>query len=147
MLKKKALIGDAVAHAVLPGICLAFLLALPLAAQEYPPQHLLDGTTMDYYYQNGGAVHAKFADGKFHFEWFMGPNTGVTGICDYNSRKIGDKRYLVGFSYEPSKAYVTIAFNFSESVIATSGWLMAGTEQELFLFEAGTIEKLRLKEN
>ena len=27
LLKKKALVGDAVAHAVLPGICLAFLLA------------------------------------------------------------------------------------------------------------------------
>ncbi|MBC2837747.1 hypothetical protein [Robiginitalea sp. SC105] len=127
--------------------CLSILLSAALTAQEGQPQHLLDGTSMDYYYQNGSAVHATFEAGQFQFEWFLGPNAGATGSCAYNSRKIGEKRYLVGFSFDPSKAYVTIAFNFNENVFATSGWLGAGTEEELFLFEAGVIEKLKLKEN
>ena len=122
-------------------------LSFSVFGQEHPAEHLLDGTTMDYFYQNGSAVHAKFQDGKFHFEWFLGPNAGAAGSCDYKSRKIGDRHYLVGFSFEPSRAYVTIAFNFEEKVFSTSGWLGAGTDEELFMFEAGTVENVSLKEN
>lgn len=128
-------------------VLLLFCSSLSVFSQHQRAEHLLDGTTMDYYYQNGSAVHAKFTDGKFQFEWFLGPNAGATGVCDYKSRKIGDGFYLVGFSYEPSRAYVTITFNFNENVFSTSGWIGAGTDEELFLFEAGIIENLSLKEN
>ena len=39
-LQKKSLVGDALAHAVLPGICLAFL-----AAQQKNPIYLIIGAT------------------------------------------------------------------------------------------------------
>jgi hypothetical protein len=116
------------------------------ASQELGAEHLLDGTSMDYYYQNGSAVHAKFADGDLTFEWILGPNKGANGSCSYRARKIGDKLYMVGFSYEPSKAYVTIVFNFSQMMFSTSAWLLAGTEEEIELFEAGIIENLTLAE-
>jgi len=101
---------------------------------------------MDYYYQNGSAVHAEFGEGQFKFKWILGPNEGTSGTCNYRSRKIGDKLYLVNFKYEPSAAFVTIVFNFNQNVFSTSALLGAGTEKELVLFEAGIIEQLTLKE-
>jgi hypothetical protein len=115
-------------------------------SQESQTEHLLDGTSMDYYYQNGSAVHAEFGEGQFKFKWILGPNEGTSGTCNYRSRKIGDKLYLVNFKYEPSAAFVTIVFNFNQNVFSTSALLGAGTEKELVLFEAGIIEQLTLKE-
>ncbi|MDM9632676.1 hypothetical protein [Robiginitalea aurantiaca] len=116
------------------------------ASQEANSENLLEGTTLDYY-QNGSAVDAKFADSNFHFKWFLAPNLGENGSCGYQSRRIGDKLYLVSFSYEPSKAYVTIVFNFNQMVFSTSAWIMPGTEEEMALFEAGIIKELTLMEH
>jgi hypothetical protein len=129
-------------------VFLLILLGFPFQAmsQESQDEHLLDGTSMDYYYQNGSAVHAEFGEGEFKFEWILGPNKGSSGSCNYRSRKIGDKLYLVNFKYEPSAAFVTIVFNFNQNVFSTSALLGAGTDEELVLFEAGVIEQLTLKE-
>lgn len=129
--------------AVLP-IILGF--SLQAISQESQDEHLLDGTSMDYFYQNGSAVHAEFDHGQFKFNWILGPNTGASGMCNYRSRKIGDKLYLVNFKYEPSAAFVTIVFNFNENVFSTSALLGAGSDEELVLFEAGIIEQLTLTE-
>ncbi|EAZ81056.1 hypothetical protein [Algoriphagus machipongonensis] len=115
-------------------------------SQESQNEHLLDGTSLDYYYPDGGAVHAEFEEGQFKFDWILGPNEGASGECDYKSRKIGDKLYLVNFKYDPSAAFVTIVFNFKQKVFATSAILGAGTDQEVSLFEAGIIKELTLKE-
>ena len=48
-------------------------------AQEKQNENLLDGNSMDYYYQNGSAVHAEFLDGQFKFKWIAGPNMGAEG--------------------------------------------------------------------
>lgn len=120
--------------------------SLPAISQESQDEHLLDGTSMDYFYQNGSAVHAEFDNGQFKFNWILGPNQGASGICNYRSRKIGDKLYLVNFKYEPSAAFVTIVFNFNENVFSTSALLGAGSDEELILFEGGIIEQLTLKE-
>jgi hypothetical protein len=37
-------------------------------AQEQD-EHLLDGTSMNYYYQNGSGVHVEFLDGQLRFNW------------------------------------------------------------------------------
>lgn len=115
-------------------------------SQDSQNEHLLDGSSMDYYYQNGSAVHAEFGESQFKFKWILGPNEGTSETCNYRSRKIGDKLYLVNFKYEPSSAFVTIVFNFNQNVFSTSALLGAGTDNELVLFEAGIIEQLLLKE-
>ena len=116
-------------------------------SQDRPEEHLIDGTSMDYYYQNGSAVHAEFVDGQFKFEWIVGPFKGNTGSCKYRSRKIGEKLYMINFLFEPSRAFVTIVFNFNQNVMSMSALLGAGTEKEVILFEGGIIERLTLKEN
>jgi hypothetical protein len=125
----------------------AFAFLFPAFSQDTHEEHLLDGTSMNYYYQNGSAVHVEFVDGQFNFEWIVGPNKGVAGSCDYRSRKIGDKLYLVNCWYEPTKAFVTIVFNFNQNVMSTSALLGAGSEEQMIIFEGGIIEHLTLNEN
>jgi hypothetical protein len=130
---------------------LTFMIALVVIscqaiAQEKQGEKLLDGTSMDYYYQNGSAVHAEFADGQFKYKWIAGPNTGAEGSEEYRSRKIGAKMYMVSFMVQANSSFVTIVFNFNQNVMSTSALLAPGTDQELILFEAGIIEQLTLKE-
>ena len=115
-------------------------------AQEKQNENLLDGNSMDYYYQNGSAVHAEFSDVQFKYKWITGPNKEVEGSEEYRSRKIADKTYMVNFMVQANSSFVTIVFNYNQNVMSTSALLAPGTDQELVLFEAGIIEQLTLKE-
>ena len=79
-------------------------------AQEEQNENLLDGTSVEYYYQNKSGVSAEFLDGKFNYKWIAGPNKGVEGSEKYLSRKIGDKLYVISFMVVARKSYVTIIF-------------------------------------
>ena len=116
-------------------------------AQENKDEHLLEGTSMNYYYQNGTAVHVEFLNGQFKYKWIAGPNTGNEGQHNYRSRKIGDKMYLVNFHEETNSTFVTIVFNFNQNVISTSAIVAPTSDQETIIFEGGIIENLHLKEN
>lgn len=132
---------------------LVFLLVIILVgsfssiAQDNEDQHLLDGTSMNYYYQNGSAVHVEFLNGQFNYKWIAGPNEGADGSVNYRSRKIGDKMYLVNFHESPSSTFVTIVFNFNQNVISTSAIIAPKSDRESIIFEGGIIENLQLKEN
>ena len=115
-------------------------------AQEEQSENLLDGTSLEYYYQNESGVRAEFIDGKFNYIWIAGPNKGVLGSEKYLSSKIGDKLYMISFMVVARKSYVTIIFNFNENIFLTSALLSTGTDKEMILFEGGTIEQLTLKE-
>jgi len=41
-------------------------------AQEEQNENLLDGTPLEYYYQNQSGVSAEFIDGKFNYKWIAG---------------------------------------------------------------------------
>lgn len=110
-------------------------------------EHLLDGTSMTYQYQNGAEVEASFADGMFHFKWLSGPLKDVVGQEAYRSRKIGDKQYLVNFMVQANKTFVTLVFNFNQNVMHSSVLFVPGTPDEQILFEGGIIEHLILKES
>jgi hypothetical protein len=127
--------------------CTAFLLSLSSTAQEKIDEHLLDGTSMDYYYQNGTGVHVEFTNGQFNWKWIAGADKGATGNEKYLSRKIGDKTYMINFKNSATSDFVTIVFNFNQNVLYTSALLNPKTDQEQILFEGGIIEHLRLKEN
>jgi hypothetical protein len=115
-------------------------------AQGNENEHLLDGTSMDYFYQNGTAVHVEFIDGQLKYRWIAGPNQGAEGQEEYRSRKIGDKMYLVNFMNESSSTFVTLIFNFNQNVMYSSALIAPGTEQEQILFDGGIIEHLILHE-
>lgn len=126
----------------------AFLaLMIQSYAQVNENEHLLDGTTMDYFYQNGTAVHVEFLEGQFKYKWIAGPNKDAEGQEEYLSRKISDKMYLVNFMNEPSSTFVTLVFNFNQNVMYSSALIAPGTDREQILFDGGIIEHLSLKEN
>jgi hypothetical protein len=128
-------------------ICASLLLSLSTAAQDQRDEHLLDGTSMDYYYQNASGVHVQFTNGQFNWKWIAGPDKDSTGTEKYLSRKIGDKTYMINFKVTTNSNFVTIVFNFNQNVMYTSALLSPRTHEEQVLFEGGIIEHLKLKEN
>ena len=132
---------------LLTAMLILLTITFSTVAQENQDEHLLDGTSMDYYYQNGSAVHVSFTDGQFNYKWIAGPNKGAEGTAPYRSRKIGDKMYFVNFHMNPSSTFVTFVFNFNQNVMYSSALIMPKTDQEMILFEGGIIEHLILKES
>jgi len=128
-------------------ICTSLLLSFSSTAQDRVDEHLLDGTAMDYHYQDGSAVHVEFNNGQFNWKWIAGAGKGDAGSEKYMSRKIGDKTYMINFKNSVTSDFVTIVFNFNQNVIYTSALLNPKTDHEQILFEGAIIEHLRLKEN
>ena len=116
-------------------------------AQAKQAEHLLDGTSMNYYYQNGGGIHIELYDGMLKYEWIVGPRKG-NGNKDlpYNSRKIGDRLYIVSWLEESHPDYTTLVFNFANNVMYSSGIFRYGTEDQFTRFDGGIIENLHLVE-
>jgi len=104
-------------------------------AEAKQPEHLLDGTSMNYYYQNGGGIHMEFYDGKLKYEWVVGPRKGHKNQdLSYNSRKIGDRMYIVSWLEASHPDYTTLIFNFNNNVMYSSGIFRFGTTNSLHRF-------------
>ena len=116
-------------------------------AEAKKPEHLLNGTSMKYYYQNGGGIHIEFYEGMLKYRWIVGPRKG-NGNKDlaYSSRKIGDKMYLVSWLEEAHPDYTTLIFNFNNNVMYSSGIFRFGTKDQFTRFDGGIIEELVLVE-
>ena len=116
-------------------------------AEAQQPEHLLDGTSMNYYYQNGGGIHIELYDGMLKYEWIVGPRKG-NGNKDlpYNSRKIGERLYIVSWLEASHPDYTTLIFNFANNVMYSSGIFRFGTEDQFTRFDGGIIENLHLVE-
>jgi hypothetical protein len=122
------------------------LITCQASAQKKQDEHLLDGTSMNYYYQTGSAVHITFEQGIAEWQWIAGPWKGSEGRKEYRSRKIGDNMYLVNWLDEESSSLITLVFNFNQNVMWSSAILNPKTDVEQVLFEGGIIEHLELKE-
>ena len=116
-------------------------------AEEKQPEHLLDSTSMNYYYQNGGGIHIEFYNGMLKYQWIVGIRKG-NGNKDlpYSSRKIDDKMYIVSWLEEAHPDYTTLIFNFNNNVMYSSGIFRFGTKDQFTRFDGGIIENLVLVE-
>ena len=116
-------------------------------AEAMQPEHLLNGTSMNYYYQNGGGIHLELYNGMLKYEWIVGPRKG-NGNKDlpYSSRKIGDKMYIVSWLEASHPDYTTLIFNFNNNVMYSSGIFRFGTKNQFTRFDGGIIEDLTLVE-
>ena len=116
-------------------------------AEAKQPEHLLNGTSMNYYYQNGGGIHIEFYEGMLKYKWIVGPRKG-NGNKDlpYSSRKIGDKMYIVSWLEASHPDYTTLIFNFNNNVMYSSGIFRFGTKGQFTRFDGGIIEDLNLVE-
>ncbi|MBW1915110.1 MAG: MoaF N-terminal domain-containing protein [Deltaproteobacteria bacterium] len=113
-------------------------------AKDGKPEHLLDGTTLEYYYQNGSGISIDFYDGKLRYEWIAGPPKGNMGKdIPYRSRKIGDEMYIVNFHEKHKPDFVTLIFNLKQNVMYSSAILRYGTDKEMISFSGGIVEHVK----
>jgi hypothetical protein len=103
-------------------------------AQTKQDEHLLDGTSLDLYYETGSHVHVESNDGQ------------IISQGRYRSKKIGDKMYVVNFLKTPEHSFVTLIFNFNQNTSCASAIRGVGTKDEAIFLEGATIEHLHLKE-
>lgn len=110
-------------------------------------EHLLDGSSMNYYYQTGNGIHMEFYDGMLKYEWITGSRKGNSNKdLAYQSRKIGPKMYIVSWLEEAHPDYVTLIFNFNSGVMYSSGIARFGSKNQFIVFDGGIIEDLKLIE-
>ena len=108
-------------------------------------EHLLDGTSMNYYYQNGSGIHIQLYEGMLRYEWVEGPRKGK-GNKDlaYHSRKIGPNMYVINWLEKAHPDFMTLIFNFNNNVMYSSGILRFGAKEQFTVFDGGIIEDLVL---
>jgi len=124
----------------------ALMLGVSALAQatDEKPEHLLDGTTLGYNYQNGSGISIDFYDGKLRYEWIAGPPKGNMGKdIPYRSRKIGDEMYIVNFHEKHIRDFVTLIFNLKQNVMYSSAIQGYGTDKEMIHFSGGIVEHVK----
>ena len=100
----------------------------------------------NYYYQSGAGLSVHFEDGKFNYEWIVGPRKGNSGKdIPYKSRKIGNEMFIVNFHEKHKPDFVTLIFNFEQNVVYSSAILRYGTDNEVTAFSGGIIEHVKSK--
>ena len=73
-------------------------------AEAIKPMHLLDGTSVEYYYQNGGGIQLELYDGMLRYEWIAGPRKVMgTRICP-----TGHGRSVTGFMSSAGWSHPTL---------------------------------------
>ncbi len=116
-------------------------------AEAIKPMHLLDGTSVEYYYQNGSGIQLELYDGMLRYEWIAGPRKG-NGNKDlpYRSRKIGDRFYVISWLEPSHPDYTTLIFNFNNNVMYSSGIFRFGKPDQFIRFDGGIIQTVHLVE-
>ena len=116
-------------------------------SQETNSEHLLNGTSMEYYYQNGSGIHLELYDDMLRYKWIAGPRKGK-GNKDlpYSSRKIGHKQYVINWLETSHPDFMTLIFNFDNNIMYSSGILRFGSKDQFTVFDGGIIENLTLVE-
>jgi hypothetical protein len=113
-------------------------------------EHLLDGYSLNFQYQDGKAIHMEFNNGKAKYEWVAGPGKG-NGNEDisYRSTKIDQNIYVVNWHETDKKDYLTIVFDFNRMVVHSS--VIVGYENKpertlKTVFLSGIIDHLKIAE-
>ncbi|MCL7764697.1 hypothetical protein MPF19_14830 [Polaribacter sp. Z014] len=113
-------------------------------------EHLLDGYSFNFQYQNGAGLHMEFKDGKAKYQWVDGPNKG-NGNEDipYRSTKLGNDMYLVNWHEIGLKDYLTIVFDFDKMLMHSSiivGYQNKPERTLRTVFTSGIIDHLKRPE-
>lgn len=112
-------------------------------------EHLLDGYSMNFQYQNGAAVHIEFNNGMAKYEWITGPMKG-NGNKDipYQSKKIGNSMYLVNWHETELKDFLTFVYDFEKMLVHNSviiGYENKPERKRRTMFKAGIIDHLTIQ--
>jgi len=122
---------------------------VPEHSEQYAnAEHVLDGTSFQYFYEDGGGLEIAFYDGMVRYVWIVGPRKGNSAKdILYQSRRIGDNFYLVNWQEQDKPDFVSLIINLRDRVMYSSAILRYTTEQELVHFKKATIREVRRLEN
>lgn len=107
-------------------------------------EHLLDGMSFTFQYQNAGAMDISFADGALTYKWIAGRNAKEPQkTYEYKSRKLDADMFLVNWHEPDSKNFVTMVYNFENRTCAVSVISKYSSDKPFMGFQAGVIEHVR----
>ncbi len=122
-------------------LLVGFAVPLHAATSLDKEEHLLNGTSFTFQYQNAGAMDVSFADNQLTYKWIAGRNAQEPQQSyAYKSRKLDTDMYLVNWHEPDKKNYVTMVFNFKNNTCAVSVISKYGNEKPFTGFQAGVIE-------
>lgn len=107
-------------------------------------EHLLDGKSFTFQYQNAGAIDISFTDNQLTYKWLAGRNAGEPKkTYSYKSRKVDTEIYLVNWHEPDTKNFVTMVYNFKSNTCAVSVISKYNSEKPFQGFQAGIIEHVQ----
>lgn len=118
-----------------------------LVLQYTQAEHLLDGTSFEYFYEAGGGLKIAFADGMLQYEWISGPRKGNHAEnIPYQSRLIGDEIYLVNWHQPDKPDFVSLVDDLGLKRLYSSAILRYGSGNEMIHFKEAEIKHIERKE-
>jgi len=128
----------------LPAIVLCQLIAGVAWGQAGTGDHSLDGTSIDWTYNNSEArMVVSFDDGLGNYEWIAGGRTGNSdSAIPYSAREISPDIFLMSWIQADRPDFITMIFDFNSMTIATTGLIGYGSDKERHLFMDGIINSV-----
>lgn len=130
-------------YAAYIAIWVSIAVAAPAIASDNleKEEHLLDGTSFTFQYQNAGAMDVSFSNGQLTYKWIAGRNADEPEQSySYKSRKLDSDLYLVNWHEHDKQNYVTMVYNFKSNTCAVSVISKYASEKPFMGFQAGVIE-------
>lgn len=113
-------------------------------AQGTVDEHVLDGTTINWSYTaNGAAMILTFEDGLASYKWVAGRREGNSAKdISYRSREMAEGVFLVSWDQADRPDFITFVFDFNENIMASTGLIGYGTDDQRNLFQPGVVESV-----
>lgn len=110
-------------------------------------EHLLDGIRFQYFYNEGGGLEIRFAEGTLQYKWISGPRKGNHAEnIPYQSRRIGEELFLVNWHQPDRPDFVSLVINLKELRLYSSAILRCGSENEMIHFKEAQIKNVKRDE-
>ena len=105
--------------------------------------NLLDGTTMQYTYEQTGTVEVFYKNGRMGYEWMDGPLKGESGEgFIYRAREVGKNQYFVSWHEPELPGFVTLYIDFVAGRVHSSVLAAYATEDEQIHFDTALISQV-----
>lgn len=109
-------------------------------------EHLLNGTSFTFQYQNAGAIDVSFMDDKITYKWIKGRNADEPiRSYQYKSKKVDSGIYLVNWHEPDTKNFVTMVYNFNSNSCSVSVISRYNSGKPFLGFQSGVIEQVNKK--
>ena len=104
---------------------------------------LLDGTTLQYRYPDGGRVALSLSKGKLAYRWLAGPFEGVAEAdLPYHARRTASGDYIVNWHDTQNNNFATLTISLEHRKVYGAAIIGYTSESPRTLFEEADIESV-----